>query len=369
METAIEEQAIRAQDGGDYGDDIPGQGKDAVDSILAKRGLASPSMDEEEDGDYAEALAKDQDEGGQGGDSAAKEFVDNNNDDDDDDDGNDDKEAILETPESPEQEGLMQDLTEVNLEGGENALEQQPTTPTEDMEPPPAPKEQDTIDATDSKEHGATVAVEEQNEESVNLEKGSATKEESLQQKEPVAADSDSNKPPTTTTTVEKSKPTAAATTTTTTTTTTTASLNSALQSDYKAALLEVRDAQREARTLRRHVVALNAELEKAEAEIQAQRSELERAGERLEKDRKRHKEEKEKLTRTHTEETKTLQRKHDTILQDTKTKADQQLADAWERLRQAEDKRLQEGGDWTKELEEALHREQDALRRAALVE
>ena len=143
----------------------------------------------------------------------------------------------------------------------------------------------------------------------------------------------------------------------------------SSFELEYKKALSEAREAQKECRTLRRHVVSLNSELEAAEAEIQAQRTELERAAERMEKDRARHKEEKERMTGRHAEELKALKIQHEQAVAELKARSDQQVGDARKRIKEMEERRMQEGGDWTKEMENALQREQESVRRMANLE
>jgi hypothetical protein len=142
-----------------------------------------------------------------------------------------------------------------------------------------------------------------------------------------------------------------------------------ALESEYKKALSDAREAQKECRTLRRHVVSLNAELEACEAEIQAQRTELERAADRMEKDRIRQKEEKERLVTRHAEELKGLKSQHDQTIAEIKKRSEQQVEEARVRMKEIEQRRMQEGGDWNKEMENALHREQEAVRRMANLE
>lgn len=130
-----------------------------------------------------------------------------------------------------------------------------------------------------------------------------------------------------------------------------------------------VRQAQKEARTLRRHVVTLNKQLETAEAEMQAQRTELERAADRMEKDRTRHKEEREKEKARQVEESKVAKAQHEQALKDMRTRTDQQIEELKRQLRDIEDQRTQEGGDWNKELADAVTREQETAAKFALME
>ena len=138
---------------------------------------------------------------------------------------------------------------------------------------------------------------------------------------------------------------------------------------DFKQALAESREAQKDARTLRRHVVALNKQLETAEAGLDAQRFELSQAGDRLEKDRKKYKEEKEKLTAKQLEEIKTLKKQHDQILEDSKTLHQDEILKIQQQLKAAEEQRMQEGGDMTMELQSTLQREQELVRKVAFME
>jgi hypothetical protein len=140
-------------------------------------------------------------------------------------------------------------------------------------------------------------------------------------------------------------------------------------EKDYKQALADAREAQKEARTLRRHVVSLNAQLETAEYELEAQRVELQQAGERLETNRKKYKEEKEKLCSQHSDLVKTLKDSHDKVLAEVKARHDEQVQDLRTQLKAAEEKRMQEGGDWTNELQNAVGREQELVRKLALLE
>lgn len=128
-------------------------------------------------------------------------------------------------------------------------------------------------------------------------------------------------------------------------------------------------EMQKEVRTLRRHVVALNQQLEAAEAEMQAQRGELERAAERLQKDSVRRKQDRDNDATRHAQELKTLKAQHETVLADQKSRYDAQLEDLRSQLRTVEERRMQEGGDWNKELADALQREQDTAIKLSSVE
>ena len=108
----------------------------------------------------------------------------------------------------------------------------------------------------------------------------------------------------------------------------------------------------------------LNTQLESSEAEVNAQRDELKRAGERLEKERSRANEEREDLLDDHDEELETQKEQYEGMLKDQKEQYEEQVQDLRDRLGRLEKQRAQEDGDWTKELEDALQRERDALQK-----
>jgi hypothetical protein len=136
-----------------------------------------------------------------------------------------------------------------------------------------------------------------------------------------------------------------------------------------KKELMEAREAQKEARTLRRHVVSLNSQLEAAEAEIQAQRVELERAVERMEKDRLRTKEAQEKTKTGHAEEVKALKQQQDQSIREKQSHFEEQMETQRRQMMEMETRRKQEGGDWNKELASTMEREQGMNRSVAMLE
>jgi hypothetical protein len=131
----------------------------------------------------------------------------------------------------------------------------------------------------------------------------------------------------------------------------------------------QTREAQKEARLLRRHVVSLNSQLEKAEAELQAQRIELERAGELMEQDRNKNRTLREQEQARQTEEVKKLKASHEAAIKDMKQRYDQQTEELRRQLKDLENRRMQEGGDWNKELAEAMQREQEMTHKCAFLE
>jgi outer membrane murein-binding lipoprotein Lpp len=129
------------------------------------------------------------------------------------------------------------------------------------------------------------------------------------------------------------------------------------------------RELQKEVKTLKRHVVKLNSQLEQAETEIQAQREELERAAERIEKDRTRYQQEKEAEKKRHAEEVLLLNAKHEQALEDAKSRSNAQLEESRRQFHELEQRRMQEGGDMNKELSDAVQREQELMQKIALLE
>ncbi|KAG7374488.1 hypothetical protein IV203_013583 [Nitzschia inconspicua] len=133
--------------------------------------------------------------------------------------------------------------------------------------------------------------------------------------------------------------------------------------------MMEMKEAQKEARTLRRHVVSLNEQLEAAESELQAQRKELERAAERMEKDRLRSKQEKESFQKRQAQEISLLKDQNEKTLKEQQRRFEEQIEGYRKRLLEEENKRKQEGGDWNKEISQAIDREQEMRLRASALE
>lgn len=118
----------------------------------------------------------------------------------------------------------------------------------------------------------------------------------------------------------------------------------------------------KELRKLRRHVLQLNSDLESSEREIEAQRLELDRAAARMERDRSRHKQEKESHDASHKAEIAALTSAHERALQQLKESNESTLAEMEGRVMRAEQQRAQEGGERDADLAEALNRERDAI-------
>lgn len=120
--------------------------------------------------------------------------------------------------------------------------------------------------------------------------------------------------------------------------------------------------------TLEKSNQELKEELEHARAELIAQHEELQLAAERMEKDRVRNKEDREDLLEEQEEELQQQKEDYDNRLAEQKEYYENVLREMRTRLQDEEHKRLEEGGDWTKELEDALQRERDALKELVAV-
>lgn len=140
------------------------------------------------------------------------------------------------------------------------------------------------------------------------------------------------------------------------------------LQQQIKKYKLDWKRSQTETRQLRKHVMQLNTALEASEAEVSAQRDELQRAGERLEKERTRANEEREDILDDHDEELEVQKEQYEKMLEDQKEQYEEQVGDWKDRFTRLEKQRAQEDGDWTKELEEAIQREREALKKLGQV-
>lgn len=136
-----------------------------------------------------------------------------------------------------------------------------------------------------------------------------------------------------------------------------------------KELVLEAKEAQKESRTLRRHVVSLNSQLEAAESELQAQRKELEHAAEQMEKDRQRSKEAKENAKKSHKQELIALRAQNEEAMKDQKNRFEDQLEAYRKKLAETENQRRQEDGNWSKEMTHIVEKEQEMSTRLMLLE
>ena len=125
----------------------------------------------------------------------------------------------------------------------------------------------------------------------------------------------------------------------------------------------------KEVRSLRRNILVLNQRLEHAESEMDAQRQELERAAERLEKDRLRFKQERQTAEERFQTELTAMQAQHEASLLEFQRRADEKVETIKSQLRQVEERRTQEGGDWSKEMSDAVLRENELAEQVALLQ
>lgn len=129
------------------------------------------------------------------------------------------------------------------------------------------------------------------------------------------------------------------------------------------------KEAQKEARTLRRHIISLNDQLETAESELQAQRKELERAAEQMNKDRSRHGKEKETLQKLNVKEITLLKTQNEKNVKEQQARFEEQLERYRIKLSDEEKHRKQQGGNWDKEMSNAIDREHDMRQKLILLE
>jgi len=118
----------------------------------------------------------------------------------------------------------------------------------------------------------------------------------------------------------------------------------------------------KELRKLRRNVLQLNSDLESAERELEAQRDELDRAATRMERDRSRHKQEKESTDASHKAELKALAASHENVIQQLKEAHEKAMEEMEGRVKRAEQERAKEGGERDAELVDALDRERASV-------
>mmetsp|Transcript_9078 Transcript_9078/g.21583 ORF Transcript_9078/g.21583 Transcript_9078/m.21583 type:complete len:821 (+) Transcript_9078:71-2533(+) len=125
----------------------------------------------------------------------------------------------------------------------------------------------------------------------------------------------------------------------------------------------ELKASQTESKKLEKQVSALDSQLEAANSEIHAQGEELRRAGDRMEKDRRLAQEEREELLDDQDEEIEQLKTLHTSEIESLKANYEKRLSDLTNKLESEESRRAQEGGNWTKELDDAVKREREVLK------
>ena len=92
-------------------------------------------------------------------------------------------------------------------------------------------------------------------------------------------------------------------------------------------------------------------------------------AAERMERDRKKLKQDKESFQKTHTQELTNLKTQHQQILKEQQTRFEEQIASYKSNLAQVEDRRKQEGGNMNKELAQLEEREHDMITKITMLE
>jgi len=130
-----------------------------------------------------------------------------------------------------------------------------------------------------------------------------------------------------------------------------------------------VAEANRESRTLRRHMITLNEQLEAADKEIEAQRRELDGVAVRLENDERKRREVQEAERARHAQELQQQKERHDRVLAEQKGQLESRVEDLRKQLALAQFQLQQEGGERNKELYDAATREQDMKGKIASLE
>jgi hypothetical protein len=118
-----------------------------------------------------------------------------------------------------------------------------------------------------------------------------------------------------------------------------------------------------EFRELQQQNALFQKELNAARTELQAQQKELLQAADRMQHDRTHQKEELDLLEEEHEEELTHLTSDFQQQLTQQKQDYEKQLQDLRELLQTEAQKRQEEGGDWTKELQDTLVRERNGLK------
>jgi hypothetical protein len=142
------------------------------------------------------------------------------------------------------------------------------------------------------------------------------------------------------------------------------ANATAALQQQLKKAQRDTKKSNQEVQRLVKLSSTLQAQLEAAQAEIQAQQDELQRAAATMQQERIRLQEEHEDLLDDHEDQVQQLKDQYENQIKEQEELHLNQLEELQARVQQEENKRMQEGGDMTEELESALKRERDALKR-----
>ena len=130
-----------------------------------------------------------------------------------------------------------------------------------------------------------------------------------------------------------------------------------------------VAEANRESRTLRRHMITLNEQLEAADKEIEAQRRELDGVAVRLENDERKRREQQEAERARHAQELRQQKERNERVLAEQKGHLESRVEALRKQLALAQLQLQQEGGERNKELYDAATREQDMKDKIASLE
>jgi len=139
---------------------------------------------------------------------------------------------------------------------------------------------------------------------------------------------------------------------------------NTSLNKKIQSLQAQLTKSQKELTAALNQNAKLAKQIQTSEAEIEAQAKELHRAGEQLAENRTKAQEEQDDLLDEHEEEIEELEKKHQEEVDTLRAEYENTIAEWKNRYELEQKKRQQEGGDWTQELEDAIQREKDALKR-----
>jgi len=150
-----------------------------------------------------------------------------------------------------------------------------------------------------------------------------------------------------------------------------------ALQKTHKAELTAEAAKQKQVtvalekqiRKLNRTIKQMSNDLDLAQKEIDAQQKELYQAADRIDDDKARYSEKISNLESMHKDAMAMSAREHELAMSGLKASHQIQIDELRNDLKQAEEDRTNEAGDWESELEIALQREQEGLKKVVLLE
>ncbi|KAL3912963.1 MAG: hypothetical protein SGARI_000890, partial [Bacillariaceae sp.] len=143
------------------------------------------------------------------------------------------------------------------------------------------------------------------------------------------------------------------------------ANVNAAkLQAQLARIQLVLEKTQKKNLAFEQQVGTLQTTVASYEQEIDAQSKELQRAGQEMETMRRQQKEDQDDILDDHDEELEELQKEHQTKIDKIRNEYETTIAQWKEQFEREQSKRQQEGGNWNQELEDAVQRERDALKK-----